>query len=254
MGLFGRSTFLDPDIEDWSFETWEWLMRRLGGVSRLTRTPLVTPTKDFFPTTTAHGHERALHVLDCVRTALDMSETACDLRPGDGGAESVVMGEYGSAKDSRQSDGQSITEGDTFVIFYAPELVDDPVRLVTVLGHQLCLRLLADLKEEPPGGVEVIDLTADLTLAYKGLGVFGANAAFDFKAAGWRGRGWSASYCGFLSEETWALAIAIFLELSARRGQARPWLEPTVEDLTKDAERYLTKTGAAKLARLSALY
>ncbi len=252
MGLFGRSTFLDPDIEDWSFETWEWLMRRLGGTSRLTRMPLVTPTKEFFPSTTAEGHERALHVLDCVRTAMGMSDTQCELHPEDMGAESAVIGQYGSAKDSRVNDGRSITEGDTFVIFYAPELVDDPVRLVTVLGHQLCLRLLTDLKEEPPGGMEVIDLTADLTLAYKGLGVFGANAAFDFKATG--GRGWSASYCGFLSEETWALALAIFLELSARRGQARPWLEPTLRDLTKDAERYLTKAGAAKLAGLNALY
>ena len=252
MNLFGHSTFLDSDIEDWSFETWEWLMRRLGGTSRLTRTPLVTPTKEFFPATTAQGHERALHVLDCVRKAMGMSDIACELMPQERGAERVTGGDWGSAYDSREGDGRSVQEGDRNIIFYAPELVDDPVRLVTVLGHQLCRRLLADLGEAPPGGIEVIDLTADLTLAYKGLGVFGANAAFDMKATG--GRGWSASYCGFLSEETWALALATFLSLSARPGQAREWLEPTLRDLTRDAERYLTKAGAAKLAGLNALY
>ncbi len=216
MGLFGRSTFLDPDIEDWSFETWEWLMRRLGGTSRLTRMPLVTPTKEFFPST-AEGHERALHVLDCVRTAMGMSDTVCELMPQERGAELVAGGDWGSAYDSRESDGRYVQEGDRHIIFYAPELVDDPVRLVTVLGHQLCRRLLADLGEEPPGGPDVIDLTADLALAYKGLGVFGANAAFDMKTS--TSRSWSASYCGFLSEETWALVLAIFLSLSAKPGQ-----------------------------------
>jgi hypothetical protein len=35
MGLFGKSTFLEQELEAWSLETWAWLMRSLGGMARL---------------------------------------------------------------------------------------------------------------------------------------------------------------------------------------------------------------------------
>jgi len=41
--MFGLkpAAFLDRDLEDWSFETWAWLTRSLGGHERLARTPLM---------------------------------------------------------------------------------------------------------------------------------------------------------------------------------------------------------------------
>ena len=55
MGLFGKSTFLEKDLEAWSLETWAWLMGSLGGMRRLERTPLVLANKDFFPPTDTEG-------------------------------------------------------------------------------------------------------------------------------------------------------------------------------------------------------
>jgi len=40
-GLLGPSTFLERDLEEWTLETWAWLMRNLGGAARLEATPLV---------------------------------------------------------------------------------------------------------------------------------------------------------------------------------------------------------------------
>ena len=57
--LFGGGRFLDEDLEDWQLETWAWLMRHLGGMAHLAGTPLVLPTKDFFPPSGAEGHDKA---------------------------------------------------------------------------------------------------------------------------------------------------------------------------------------------------
>jgi hypothetical protein len=47
VGLFGKSRFLDADVEDWTLEAWAWLMTNLGGMERLRHARLGTATKDF---------------------------------------------------------------------------------------------------------------------------------------------------------------------------------------------------------------
>ena len=57
--LFGGGRFLEADIEDWVLETWAWLLTEFGGMERLRRSPLVLPTREFFPLTETEGHARA---------------------------------------------------------------------------------------------------------------------------------------------------------------------------------------------------
>ncbi len=46
---------------------------------------------------------------------------------------------------------------------------------------------------------------------------------------------------GYLSNETWVLALATFLSLTKRRGQADKWLKPDVAALLPKADRYLAR-------------
>ena len=88
-----------------------------------------------------------------------------------------------------------------------------------------------------------IDAATDLTVAYAGFGVFGAQTAFQFEQhqSGGLGQGWSYRRQGYLSREAWAFAIALFLTLSGRPGAAAGHLPDHVAGLTKKAEAYLAK-------------
>ena len=79
MGLFGKTRFLDPDVEDWCLEVWAWLMTNLGGMERLRQASLVTPTHTFFPPTAAEGHAQALYVFDRVKAFMGLGEAPCEL-------------------------------------------------------------------------------------------------------------------------------------------------------------------------------
>ena len=68
-GIFRRQTFLEEGLEEWCFEAWAWLMRNLGGASRLAATPLVLANTEFFPPTTTEGEARGAYLFERVRAA-----------------------------------------------------------------------------------------------------------------------------------------------------------------------------------------
>jgi hypothetical protein len=242
VALFGPSRFLDRDTEDWHFEAWAWLLRNLGGVERMRRSPLVTPSKEFFPPTEAQGHERVQHALDCVKEAMGMRAWECRLVADPRPPASIEVGEFWNIRNPGAAGGTFSVKDGIVMITYAPDLVREPVRLVATLAHEMAHYLLATVREEPPGGHELHELVTDLTVAYAGFGVFGANAAFDFSQFTETGRqGWNSRRLGYLSERTWALALATYLHLTGRRGEADRWLKPGLQKMVAAADRHLAK-------------
>ncbi len=255
MGLFGKSTFLETELEAWSLETWAWLMRALGGMSRLKRTPLVLANKDFFPPTDTEGAERGRYLFDLVGRWMGIGDWACTLEsyeraPANAhlGGLAMVNGPSGPNGTFRVVDGQPI-------ISYALDLVDQPRLLIATLAHELSHYMVAHataIERLAPGGREAHELTTEMCVAYSGFGVFAANAAFQFEGYHFAGgHGWRSQRHGYLSERTWAFALALFAEL---RGVEIPrdQLKPSVADLTRKAQRYL-KRNEALLAPLRAI-
>lgn len=241
MALFGSGRFLDRDTETWHFETWARLLRVLGGRG-VAQTPLVLPTKDFFPTTKLTGHDRALHAFACVKSAMGMNEWPCDLVADEGPPSLQDVGEFWTVKTPGRAAGTFSAKSGQVTLTYDPGLVKDPMRLVATLAHELSHYLLAGVKEEPPGGWDLHELATDLTVAYCGFGVFGANSAFEFARFHETGRqGWRSQRIGYLSERTWALALATFLALTGRQGAAHDWLKPGLRDVVRSAEKYLAR-------------
>jgi hypothetical protein len=243
MGLFGKSTFLEKELEAWSLETWAWLMRNLGGMARLKRTPLVLANKDFFPVTQTEGAERGRYVFDMVRRWMGIGDWACALEsyerpPANAhlGGLAIVKGPSAPSGTFRIVDGQP-------VVSYALDLVDQPRVLIATLAHELSHYMMAHarVRGAAPGGDEAHELTTELCVAYGGFAVFGANAAFEFEghhSAG--GHGWSSQRRGYFSERSWAFALAVFLALKGDEAPAGV-LKPSVADLTKAAARYLKR-------------
>ncbi len=244
-GLFGKGLFLDKDLEDWSFETWAWLMAEFGGMAQIGRSHLVVASRDFFPPTEATGQAKAQHVFDCVKTAMGMDSWECQLVANERRASHQQVAQFNFVQNHQDPSGTFQVQGNQAIITYAADLTDKPHALVPTLAHELSHYLLRAAKHAPPGGWEAEELVTELAVAYAGFGVFAANNAFAFEQhQDAFGQGWSSKRNGYLSERSWALAIAVFLAL---KGEDTLWaeadrrLKPGLADMTRQARKYLAR-------------
>lgn len=85
---------------------------------------------------------------------------------------------------------------------------------------------------------------SDLVTVFYGLGVFNANSSFVFEQ--WTNsqfQGWRASGAGYLTEEMFAYALALFAYL---RKESKPewksFLSTNVKSYFKSSVKYISKT------------
>jgi len=236
-----RRSFLDPEAEASHVAAWRWLLRQFGGIADLSRSPLVLPTRSFFPPTEATGQERAQHVFDSVKRHARLGDWPCRLVAQAPRPEPRVEGVAALRHSGDHAAGTFSLHGNEAVVTYDPASLDDPFKLVATFAHELAHYKLAGAVEEPPGGAGALETTTDLTTVYLGFGVFGANCAFNFSQhQSLLSQGWGWSRLGYLSERDWTFALAVFLAL---RGEAAPDLRDFLKahllaDLRK-AMRYL---------------
>jgi len=241
-GLFGKSRFLEEDLEDWFLETWAWLMSQSGGMARMRNTPLVTPTVEFFLRTEAVGHERALHIFECIRSLMGLRAWDCELVPYERPDAHARVAEYNYVRNAAAPNGTFQIRDGKATIRYAADLVGDPWSLVATLSHELAHYRLALIGDLGPGGREAHELTTELAVAHAGFAVFSANRAFSFSQHqdAW-GQGWKSSRNGYFSERTWAFALALFLMLRGEEGAADRLIKPIIKTMTKSATQYLKR-------------
>jgi len=253
-GLLGKSSFLGDDLEDWCLDTWAWFMRNIGGMERLQATPLATPSRDFFPPSDAVGDARGEHIFACVKRAMGMETWPCVLEPYDRRQTNAQVGEFWILRGGSTANGTfRYDETGAVIISYARDLLADPAGLVGTLAHELCHFRLSRIEEPSPGGALTNELDTDLAVAFKGLGVFGANRAFAFQQHGDAfSQGWRSQRNGYLSERSWAFAIALFLTLKGEPQAAKPWLKPGLAAETAKAVKYLDRN-PGKLDALRAI-
>ena len=245
-GLFGGRTFLDPEVEPWHLDVWATLIERFSAGLPVADTPVALPTRDFFPSTEATGHAKAEHIFGCVRTimAMPLTDWPCALVQQPRRPTGLQVAEFVHIGGGDAPGGTFRVNADGAVmITYAPDLLDDPMSLVATLGHEMAHYLLAaedDLVED-----ETHELMTDLTVAYAGLGVFGANTAFSFEQHGDAfSQGWRSRSSGYLSPRSWAFALAVFGELRGDDGGMGNHLKPEIEGLRRQAVKYLRKKPA----------
>jgi hypothetical protein len=127
-----------------------------------------------------------------------------------------------------------------------------PARLLAVIAHELGhVRLLgegripADRKDQEP--------LTDLLTVYLGMGIFTANAAFDFsRLPGYQGYqrvgGWQAQRLGYLTEQMFGYGLACY---AVRRGERQPpwakYLDTNPRVYLKQGLRYLSRAAPGGL-------
>ncbi|HSZ73730.1 MAG TPA: hypothetical protein VK779_02840 [Rhizomicrobium sp.] len=240
--FFRHKSPLNSEDEAWQIETWRWLLKHSGGIDDLKLSPLVTPTRTYFPPSETTGHTRAKYIFECVKHLARMTDWPSELiaqpeRPED------RIGDFAILKNdsNRMPLGTFRISGNTAEITYDPKSVSEPAVLIATLAHELAHYRLKSIGEETPGGAEMHEYATDIMTIYMGFGIFGANLAFnfgqhqDFQSIGWR---WSRQ--GYLREVDWAFGLGVFAYL---RGQPfsifKELLKPGLySDLAK-TERYL---------------
>jgi hypothetical protein len=229
--FWGRKQhFLDKELEAWHHAVWVWMLSNLGGREDLIGRRLLLPNRDDFPPMEGTPREKIAATFSQIQHHMGLEHWPCRLVEQYAGRQQVS--EFVHVQSTRPALGTfSRDENGTGVISYDPDLAKRPMNLITMFAHELSHFLMLSIPPKPPGAEEealLEECATEMVVAYHGFGVIAANAAFDFQQTQDFGRqGWSASTNGYLSEDSWVFAIAVFLKLKAEDpATAWAWLKP----------------------------
>ena len=244
-------SLLDEETERWQIDCWRWLISGLSSSRSLRDGPLIVPDFQFFPATDATGHDCAEHLFRCVTRLSGVEDWPFDLvaqawHPDDDGKGTFDM-EYAAGTYQEGPGGRMI-------IGYYPGLVDRPLDLIGTFAHEVSHGVVRSINSPPPGGWQMEEFAVELTTVYLGFGLFGANNAFQTQFGKGLIKGlfgtWSMSSAGYLSQEQWAFALAVFLTLRGENEEAaREWLSKQLMKMLSQSMDYLD-TNPDRLASL----
>lgn len=235
--MFGRRHFLDEDVDAFHMACWSWLLRGAGGMDEFRQTPLVLPTAEFFPKSDSLGHDRAVHVFETTKRLARMDDWPVDLV-----AQAELprqLSQFVSLEHQGNAAGTFQMHGSGGVITFDPAHIDAPLVLVATFAHELGHYLNGGFDEPPPGGDDLVEPATDVTAAFLGFGVFGANACFEFQK---NSEGWASQKLGYISEAEWAFNIAIFCALGEHdAARLKPYLKPRIYKEVQSGLKFIAR-------------
>ncbi|HEY7225448.1 MAG TPA: hypothetical protein VH561_17885 [Micromonosporaceae bacterium] len=227
-----------PVEQSWIERELGWFVGQFGG-GRL-RGVVVLPNDDFFPGVYQGSRDDVAAVLQriCIHMGVDASRILLvhdedDDDPGLSAHVPVHSQSTGAAGHYRERDGRA-------VIGIRDDLAKRPVALVATIAHELGHVLLLGDKRVDPGREDHEPLT-DLLTVFFGLGIFTANAAFEYSREE-RGRHTygRASRLGYLTEPMYGYALARYAWLRGEDGGAwSRYLDTNPRAFFKRGLRYL---------------
>jgi hypothetical protein len=241
----GSKSPLEAEEEDWLAECWAWLLEEFG-LGRLKQAPLVLPTGVFFPPTKAKGHARAEHLFNCVKRLTGTENCHYELVPQERRINPVLSGLAVVKHESSDPAGTFCVQADGQIrITYDPDSISEPAKLIATFAHEIAHGIVITARSRPPGGEEFEEYAVDVTTAFLGFGIVGANSAFEFSQfsdIGSGTQGWSYRRMGYLSQMQWGFCLGVFLRLRGEPGDAAlRWLSAGPAAALKKTMRYFDK-------------
>ena len=233
---------VQPAEQVWTDDSMDWLLTEFGR-ERLFR-EVVLPTDDFFPGVYEGSREDVDRVLSriCDHMGVDRSriELIHDDSTEDG--EDDLSAHVSMSSHSRGAAGHYRRHGDRCVVAIRTDQARRPMALIATIAHELGHELLLGEDRISPDRKDHEPLT-DLLTVYFGLGIFTANASFDY------GREQRGAYTyqvstrlGYLTEPMFGYALARYAWL---RGEPKPdwarYLDTNPRTYLKRGLRYLAQ-------------
>lgn len=240
--MFGRSKLrcpLEPDVAHWVEQSMGWLAGRFGE-SIMLDGRVVVPDSEFFPDPVSGTVADLTPLFDRVSVYMRLDPETIHLRfYSDGGMADlgnglVVMDEGPSAaglyRDHQGKPIVSIKIGEGIGV----------ASYIATMAHELAHVHLIGGGHVDPERDDHEPLT-DLATVFFGLGVFNANSVIsDVQWANAEWSGWSVGRCGYLPEEVFGYAFAVY---AWRCGETKPawarYLRANVRSVFKRGLRYL---------------
>lgn len=246
LSLFRPRLPIDEDELDWQLASFKWLIAEFGPIAD---TPLVLPTREFFPPPADSDEASVQDWFEAVRRLAGMESWPCELeagerdRPTAAGNAHLLRHEGPPAPAGTFAHRAEGTGTGRIVITYNPDLADDPTALIGTFAHELGHYLMHTAASAPPGGWDMHELHTDLCAVYMGFGIFLANGARDFRQFQSGGEmGWSSNVRGYLGEGALVTAIAIFQRLRGHEPTAAaPYLKDYLRSDLKRADKALAR-------------
>lgn len=241
---------ISTEEKEWAELAFRWLMDDLG--VEILRESVILPTSEFFPDPYEGRQQDVMPMLKrlCEYMSVDVQRLKLEFyteSPDNDFLKNYPL-EYqtqhkGAAGHYRISKGKQIIAIET-------SQLQDATALVATLAHELGHAILLGENRVAPGEADHEPLT-DLLTVYYGLGIFTANSAFKFSQWDAGGQhGWHARTLGYLSEEMFGYALALFAWV---RGESNPeWgnhLKGGVRSHFKTCLKYLEMTKDCSLQR-----
>lgn len=243
MGWFTPKCPVDDETREWIDNAFQWLIDELS-IEVLREAQIVLPTEEYFPDPYNGSRVSIRKMLDRVCGFMDIDPALVEIRffenndssrfhPLAAGesSERHALGTYQMRRDGKYAislDTMQATNPEMMVATIAHEL-----------GHVILLgegRLSEDYEDHEP--------MTDLVTVFYGLGIFNANSSFVFEQfTNAQFQGGRAGSAGYLSEEMFGYALALFAYL--RRESKPKWtihLSTNVKSYFKSSSKYLNKT------------
>lgn len=255
-GLFRSKPLFDDGTTRWFFDTYAWALRNYGSDIFRQDTVLVMPTDRFFPDRGGSAEDKALAAFERVRAYAGMESWPCEvaaLAPGMAPAPAPTV-EFGGAPRGPQAVVSVGGEGRGIPIAFDPELVRKPHALIAIFAQQLAFHLGRTAAEESPGGDELFGPTTDLLAVFLGFGLFLANSALTVCRGGCSGCAVSVQALGYLTEEEFAYALAMFCVLkNVPAGEVEPHLKKTLRPIYRKAVKEIAGSKTEEIRHLREL-
>lgn len=234
-----------PVEQGWIEQSMTWLESQFG--ERRLHGTVVLPTDEFFPGTYRGSEQEVRGVLDRLCRHMDIDPGRVRLEYGHGAANPELAAHVPVQTQSTGAAGLHEAHRGSPVVTVSRDVLDHPMALVATLAHELGHVLLLGEGRIPADRPDHEPLT-DLLTVFFGLGIFGANAAFDY-SRDMHGR-YSytrSSRLGYLTEPMYGYALAWY---AWRRGETSPswarYLETNPRTVLRRGLRYLMESGGAR--------
>ena len=230
-----------PVEQRWIDESMDWFVAEFGE-ERL-RADVVLPTDHYFPGAYAGSREDVAGVLArlCAHMGVDRDRLVLEHDAHDDHDD--LAGAVPLGRDASGAAGHFRMRGGRPVIGIRDDQAERPMALVATIAHELGHVLLLGQDRIDPDREDHEPLT-DLLTVYFGLGIFSANAAFEFERLA-RGRYsyTSARRLGYLTEPMYGYGLARYAWL---RDETRPswsrYLDANPGTFMKRGLRFLAST------------
>ena len=231
MSWFAPKLPVSPEAAAWIDRSMDWCLDQFG--SAAVNGPVLVPDAAFFP----HGYQGSERDIEeilervCRRMGVDRLDIDPIVIPAD---DEQALAQLLTGH-SQTVAGHFRLGDNGYEVAISQAQLSDPIAVAAVIAHELGhVRLLGERRIDPDrrDGEQFTDL---VTVAL-GLGVFNANASFEFDQSA---RGWQATRLGYLSEEMFGYALAWY---ARQRGERAPtWagaLDNNPRGYLKQTQRY----------------